>query len=68
MDVRYKRSTKFECRSCHYPVTAVNGTRCELGKVCSPCLEGTRSAKMNWGDWKAGMKRALKRKTRKHQH
>ena len=58
--VKYKHSTKFLCRTCRYPVMAVNDSRCEQGRVCSPCIEGTRTNKMDWAAWGRGMKKAAK--------
>jgi len=59
----FKRSIKFLCRSCGYPVTAVKGSNCAVTEQCCPCMKGDRKNKMNWKKWVKGMKKAAARKS-----
>ncbi len=53
----YKRSIKFLCRKCGYPVMAVKGSNAEISGTSSPCIEGARCGRMDWPKWRKGMKK-----------
>ncbi len=60
----YKRSIKFTCQKCGYPVLAKRGSECVVRGRCSPCIEGTRRVKMDWKRWKKGMRLKENRSTK----
>jgi hypothetical protein len=55
---KYKKSTKFICKKCGFPVTAVDHSECVRSERCSPCIEHVRVRKMNWKLWEKGMKKS----------
>ena len=60
----FRKSVKFICNKCGYPVTAKKGSICAISCKCSPCIEGLRLRKMDWSKWTKGMKAKAESKTR----
>ena len=59
----FRKSVRFICNKCGYPVTAKKGSTCAINGKCSPCIENLRHGKMDWLKWEKGMKAKAESKT-----